>query len=97
MNEVATLVKVDLKGVSEVATLVKVGLKGVNEVGTLVKVGLKGVRGLNPRKGQLKEHKSGRNPCKTLLKVEMTFHSEWPSNRNDLPFEMGFPFEMAYE
>ena len=27
----------------------------------------------------------------------MTFHSEWPSDRNDLPLEMGFPFEIASE
>ena len=33
----------------------------------------------------------------TLRKVEMTFHSEWPSDRNDLPLEMGFPFEIASE
>ena len=33
----------------------------------------------------------------TLGKVEMTFHSEWPSDRNDLPLEVGFPFEIASE
>ena len=33
----------------------------------------------------------------TLGKVEMTFHSEWPSDRNDLPLEVGFPFEITSE
>ena len=33
----------------------------------------------------------------TLGKIDMTFHSEWPSDRNDLPLEVGFPFEIASE